>query len=164
MDLLNLEHDAALYRAAAEKADGQAKERRRVRDLPTAPLPVEAAHAARSEIEKHFALLGRQPGPEGLPPVSEDVRAAALDQLLGFLDRAAEIGVRAAYLERLPVTSLNEQQLLKLPTDEPVECYGFEVCVRNFARDVLTSMSPARPDWRRRSSSATAPVSGFREG
>ena len=135
--LLEMERAAALHRAAAEKLGGKAKTRGRVRDLPNAPPPLEVMVSARSEMEKHFAVLGENPSPGGLPPVSADARASALEFALSLFDRIAELGPRAAVLELLRTTRLKPEQLSPLLVDELVEHHVFELCVRNFAREVL---------------------------
>ena len=137
LELLTLENNAARHAAAAEKMEGQAKRRGRVRDLPNAPPPAEVTRAARSEIERHFARLGENPSTAGLPPVSADVQAAASEFALGLLDRIAELGPRAAVLEELRLSRLKPEQLSPLLIDDLVEHHVFEWCVRNFARDVL---------------------------
>ncbi len=137
LEFLTLENNADRRAAAAEKMDGQAKKRGRVRDLPNAPPPAEVMRAPRCEIERHFAGLGENSSPGGLPPVSADVRAAALEFALGFFDRIAELGPRAAVLEQLRVSRLKPEQLSPLLIDDLVEDYVFELCVRNFARDAL---------------------------
>jgi hypothetical protein len=137
LDLLTLENNAACHAAAAEKMEGQAKKRGHVRDLPNAPPPPVVTRAARSEIENYFARLGENPSPGGLPPVSADVRAAALEFALGFFERIAELGPRAAFVDKVRASRLKPEQLSPLLLDELVEHHVFELCVRNFARDVL---------------------------
>jgi hypothetical protein len=134
---LTLENNAARHAAAAEKMEGQAKKRGRVRDLPNAPPPTEVMIAARNEVERHFALLAENPSKGGLPPVSADVAATASELAYGLLDRVAELGPRAAFLERLRVSRLEPEQLSPLLRDEVVEHHVFEMCLRLFARDVL---------------------------
>jgi hypothetical protein len=137
LEFLTLEKNAARHAAAAEKMEGRAGKRGRVRDLPNAPPPAEVMLAARTEIERHFAGAGENPGAGGLPPVSADVQAAALESALGFLDRVAELGPRAAFVDRVRVSRLKPEQVSPLLLDELVEHHVFELCVRNFAREVL---------------------------
>ena len=137
LEFLTLENNADRHAAAAEKMDGQAKKRGHVRDLPNAPPPAQDMRDARSEIERHFAGQGENPSPGGLPPVSADVRAAALEFALGFFDRIAELGPRAAVPEQLRVSRLKPERLSALLIHDLVEHHVFELCVRNFARDVL---------------------------
>ena len=65
------------------------------------------------------------------------MRAAASEFALGFLDRIAELGPRAAFVDRVGVSRLRPEQLSPLLIDDLAERYVFELCVRNFARDVL---------------------------
>lgn len=138
-DILKREYDAAQFKAAAEKAHGQTEKKGRVHDLPSAPLPTENVLAARTGMEKQFGSIQEQSRRGELPPMAADALPAILDLPLGFFGRAGEIGIQAALLEQLPVRRLPKAELLKLKTDELVECFLFEFCVRNFACGVLNA-------------------------
>ena len=144
-----LMYKAARFRASAEKAvgqmeqkaakktHGQTEKKGRVGNLPSTPLSPEKVLAARTGMEKAIAFLQEQSRRGELPPIPADGLPAISDLHLGFLGRAAEVGVQAALLERLPVARLSNAELLKMTGDDLVDNCAFEVCVRAFARDIL---------------------------
>jgi hypothetical protein len=138
-DILKLEYAAARFKAAAEKAHGQAEKAGRVRDLQSAPPPAESVLAGRAEIKRAFVSMQEQSQRGELPPMPPDALNAVLELALPFLARMGEIGNQGALLERLPVTRFTKAELLKMKPDELVNNHVFEVCVRTFALDVLNA-------------------------
>lgn len=144
LDMLKRQYDAARFQAAAAKAHSQTKNKERVRDLSSVPLPPGSVLAARTEMERQFASILERSQRGELPPISSDALAPMLDKAVEFIARMGEIGARDALLERLPVTRLTEAERLKTKARDLVECFVFEFCVRNFGREVLNLDEPTQ--------------------
>jgi hypothetical protein len=108
-----------------------------VRDLPNSPLTVENLAAAREGMQRALASVRDMSEAMELPRLPADAVPQIARFAEEFFGRAAEVGLRDALLERLPVCGLTTDKVLKLEGDELVEYSLFESCARGFARDVL---------------------------
>ncbi|MBZ5565163.1 MAG: hypothetical protein LAP13_22420 [Acidobacteriia bacterium] len=139
LQVLNMEHNAAQFSAAAAKADAKTKTEHRVRDLPSNPPTAEEAMASRQQMDKILAQLGEQPRSGDSPAIAPDLLNWVSTLVRSYLSRVEEIGPQAALLEYLPVARFAAADQQKPTTEELAIRWFFEFQVRWVARNFLNA-------------------------